>query len=66
MFLLLSACKNKEITKEVQEYCECIELQRGKVDTRLDCIEMMEVLKAKYTGNSRALLQILDETENCR
>jgi hypothetical protein len=66
LFMLLSSCKNKEITKEVQEYCECIELQRGNSDSRIDCLDMMEVLKEKYKGDSRALMQILDETEKCR
>lgn len=60
------SCENKQITIEVQDYCECIDLQRGKPYPDLDCLDMMDILKEKYKGDTRALMQILKETDGCR
>lgn len=65
MILCLSSCKNKEVTKDVQRYCACLTDNKTNPDGRDTCFEMMEEIKAKYAGDNRALLQILDETEGC-
>jgi hypothetical protein len=65
IFLVLFSCKNKEVTQDVQRYCACLTEHKSNPEGRESCLEMMDEIKAKYAGDNRALLQILDETEGC-
>jgi hypothetical protein len=65
IFIVFLSCKNKEVTQDVQRYCACLTDNKTNPDGRETCFEMMDEIKAKYAGDNRALLQILDETENC-
>jgi hypothetical protein len=68
-FLLLAfslvSCKNKAVAKDVQRYCACLSENKSNPDGRESCLEMMDEIKAKYAGDNRALLQILEETDGC-
>jgi hypothetical protein len=59
------SCKNKAVAEDVKRYCACLTENKSNPEGRESCIEMMEEIKAKYAGDNRALLQILDETEGC-
>lgn len=67
MFLGFSvfSCKNKAVAEDVKGYCACLTEHKSNPEGRESCLEMMDEIKAKYAGDNRALLQILDETENC-
>jgi len=61
----LFSCKNKNVTKDVQRYCKCLEQYQHDELNRDYCIEMMQEIKAKYADDGRALMQILEETNQC-
>jgi DNA repair ATPase RecN len=63
--LILSSCKNKQVSADIANYCECLEQQNKSLDGREVCFEMMDDIKKKYESDSRALIQILEETERC-
>lgn len=63
--LVLISCKNKDVTADVQRYCECLTQYQYNPDGRTACLDMMDEIKAKYAGDNRALLQILKDTDNC-
>lgn len=58
-------CKNRNVTEDVQKYCDCLDQNKSDALGREQCIELMIEIKAKYADDNRALLQILDETDNC-
>jgi hypothetical protein len=63
--LSLAGCKNKDVTHDVQRYCSCLTEHKTNPEGRESCLEMMDEIKAKYAGDNRALLQILEETDGC-
>jgi hypothetical protein len=64
--LFALSCKNRNVTEDVQKYCECLNQYKTDALNREQCIELMNEIKAKYADDNRALMQILEETDNCR
>jgi hypothetical protein len=65
VFIFLISCKNEHVTKDMSRYCDCLNNHKHDHLGREQCFEMMLEIKEKYSGDNRALLQILDETDHC-
>lgn len=61
----MSGCKNKEVTADVQRFCSCLAENQTNDLGRIKCIELMEEIKKKYSGDNHALMQVLEETDKC-
>lgn len=65
IFICSSSCKNKNVTEDVQRYCDCLDQHQHNPDGRETCLDLMDEMKTKYAGDNRALMQILEETDGC-
>jgi len=65
LFSVLLSCKNKNVTEDVRRYCDCLSEFQHNPEGREKCLEMMGEIKIKYQGDNRALMQVLEETDNC-
>jgi hypothetical protein len=65
LLLTISSCKNDEITEEVKKYCSCLEKNQNNPIGREDCLIIMEEIKEKYGNDDAAMMQVLEETDNC-
>jgi hypothetical protein len=62
---IFSSCRNDELAKEVESYCNCLSKNVLDPDGRLDCIEMMEELLLKYEKQPRNKAKIIELVGDC-
>ena len=62
---VFSSCRNDELAKEVEAYCNCLSKNILDPEGRFDCIEMMEALLSKYENQPRNKAKIIELVGEC-
>jgi hypothetical protein len=63
--ILFTACKDPEMDALMGEYCGCLHSNKGDIEGRLECIELMDSIQKKYKNQPRKLQQVLEKTNEC-
>lgn len=65
VILLFTRCKDPEMDALMEEYCSCLNKNKGDLEGRFECIELMDSIQSKYKNQPRKLQQVLDKTNDC-
>jgi hypothetical protein len=49
----------------MEEYCSCLNKNKGDIEGRFECIDLMDSIQSKYKHQPRKLLQVIDKTNDC-
>lgn len=63
--IALSSCKDPEMDALMDDYCSCLHANKGDVEGRFECIELMDTIQEKYKNQPRKLQQVLEKTNDC-
>ena len=61
----VSSCKDPEMDALMNDYCSCLHSNKGDIEGRLECIELMDSIQEKYKNQPRKLQQVLEKTNDC-
>jgi hypothetical protein len=65
VIIALSSCKDPEMDALMEDYCSCLHSNKGDLEGRLECIELMNTIQEKYKNQPRKLQQVLEKTNDC-
>lgn len=58
-------CEDPELDQLMDRYCDCISATIHKPDKRIDCIMLMDSIKAKYKGRQHKTNKIIEHAGQC-
>lgn len=59
------SCEDPELDRLMEDYCNCISEARYDQSLRIECIEKMDSIEAKYKNQPRKLQKVLEKTDEC-
>jgi hypothetical protein len=65
VIIALSSCKDPEMDALMEDYCSCLHSNKGDLEGRIECIELMDTIQKKYKNQPRKLQQVLEKTNDC-
>lgn len=63
--IALPSCKDPEMDALMEDYCSCLNVHKGDLEGRFECIELMNNIQDKYKNQPRKLQQVLEKTNDC-